>query len=156
MPRLLRSSYQGVGAGAVSSFARGISKAALERAGVKVQAGRNGKYNAARTPYNGVIYDSKLEAAAAAMLDLMQVGGLVTRWERQPTFDLHAGISYRADFRVWYAVGGPRTIDMKGHPTADFKLKKRLYESLYGPLDVVKTVQDLPTVGLSDSDKGGK
>lgn len=140
----------------MSSFARGISKAALEKAGVKTAPARNGKFNATRTEYNGVVYDSKLEAAAAEMLDLMKLGGLVTRWERQVKFELHAELIYRADFQVWYAKGRPRVIDMKGYPTPDFKLKKRLFESLYGPLDVIKTVQDLPTEGLSDSDKGGK
>ena len=112
---------------------------------------RRSKYGNTKTEYGGRVYDSRLEAAAAARLDLMQLGGLVLEWEPQPTFDLGAGITYRADFWVRYATGAPRVIDMKGVQTDVFKLKRRLYEHLYGPLDVVKIVALLPSEGRPDS-----
>lgn len=132
--------------------AAGVSAEYLAKCGIEAPKKRS-KYGAVRTEYDGRVYDSALEATAAAHLDLLMRDGLVLEWEPQPTFDLSAGITYRADFWVRYATGAPRVIDMKGVQTDVFKLKRRLYEHLYGPLDVVKTVAGLPSTGRPDSTK---
>ncbi len=108
---------------------------------------RHSKYNAKPTEYNGVTYASKLEAETAAQLDLLVKAGVVTGWEGQVPFQLHAGIVYVADFVVCYANGGPRTVDTKGVETPVFKLKRKLFEDLYGPLDVIKRAADIPVEG---------
>ena len=119
----------------------------LKRHGIEVPRSRASKYGNRRAEYAGREYDSGLEAQCAAQLDLMKVGGLVLDWEPQVRFDLGNGITYRADFVVQYAKGQPRTIDAKGVQTPEFKLKRKLFEPLYGPLDVVKHARDLPTEG---------
>lgn len=120
----------------------------LKRHGIDIPRSKGSKYGNRRTTYAGVTYDSGLEALVAAQLDFMQrTTGEVTRWERQVTFDLGAGITYRADFVVHYATGAARTIDAKGVLTPEFKLKRKLFEEKYGPLDIVKKWQDTPTEG---------
>ena len=130
------------------SFASGVSAEALARAGVDApQEPKRSKYGNVRAEYAGRIYASKLEARMAEHLDLMKLGGLVLDWTPQPVFDLGADVSYIADFHVTYAKGQPRVIDSKGVLTDVFRLKRKFFEHLYGPLDVVTRVEDLPTEG---------
>ena len=110
------------------------------------EAAKRSKYGAVRTAHAGIVYDSKVEAATAAMLDLMQAAGVVTCWERQVSYDLGAGITYRCDFRVHYPTGQPHVIDVKGVELPAFKLKRKLFEK-YHPLTVIRTPQELPTEG---------
>lgn len=123
-----------------------ISPAYLAKHGIAPPK-RGSKYSAQQTEYNGTTYASKLEAETAAQLDLLVKTGVVTEWEGQVPFQLHAGIVYRADFVVHYKDGGPRTIDSKGMETPEFKLKRKLFEDLYGPLDVIKRAADIPVEG---------
>ena len=55
----------------------------------------------------------------------------------QPVFQLYAGIKYIADFRVYWADGTTTVEDAKGVETDVFKLKKKLYEDMYGKLTVL-------------------
>lgn len=128
-------------------FSSGINPDRLKAAGEDVKPQRNGKYNAHRTEYNGVRYASKLEADTARHLDLLKKGGYVTGWEAQVPFQLHAGIVYRADFVIQYKKGKPRALDSKGMQTPEFKLKRRLFEDLYGPLDVIGRADEVPLEG---------
>ena len=105
------------------------------------------KYGNVKTEYNGHLYDSVLEANAAAQLDLLQRIGRVMKWERQVVYTVGPGITYRCDFRVEYATGTPRVIDLKGVETPEFKLKRKLFEALHGPLDVLKRYGDIPMEG---------
>lgn len=64
-----------------------------------------GKYGAIRTEYNGIRYDSKLEARYAQALDnrwaLPQNDPSRILWYvRQTGFSLEGGVVYRADFLV--------------------------------------------------------
>lgn len=120
----------------------------LKKHGIEVPRNKASKYGNRRTEYAGVTYASGLEALVAAQLDFMQrTTGEVVRWERQVPFDLGSGIRYVADFVVHYATGAPRTIDAKGMLTPEFKLKRKLFEEKYGPLDIVKKWQETPTEG---------
>jgi hypothetical protein len=127
-----------------NSFASGINPAKLSDSDTPKP---RRKYGNIHTEYNGEIYHSVLEANAAAQLDLYKRLGYVTAWERQVAYTVGPGIRYICDFRVEYATGSPRTIDMKGLETAEFKLKRKLFEHLYGPLDVYKRYGDIPMVG---------
>jgi len=118
----------------------------LKKHGIEVPKTRS-KYGAKRTEYGGREYASRLEANCAAQLDRLKAAGLVTEWEPQVRFDLGSGLKYTADFVVHYAKGQPRTIDSKGLETPDFKVRRKLFEERYGPLDVVKDYRDLPTEG---------
>lgn len=96
---------------------------------------KKSKYNNEKTEYNGIKYDSKLEASYAVHLDMAKKHGLIGYWLRQVPFELPGGVRYRVDFLV---VGGPegiRYVDVKGRETDLFKLKKKQVESLY-PVEI--------------------
>ena len=111
------------------------------------QATKRSKYGNVKTKYDGKVFDSKLEAACAAQLDALMKQGFVRSWAGQVRYDLGAKIVYVADFVVDYAEGSRRVIDAKGLSLPIFRLKRRLFESLHGPLDVVKRWQDIPLEG---------
>jgi len=94
------------------------------------------KYNAKRTEYNGVTYDSKREANRAWELDMMIKAGDVLKVERQPRFDIYANgkfiAFYKADFKVFYPKGYFEVEDVKGMRTPMYRIKKKLVEAIYG------------------------
>lgn len=87
----------------------------------------------ART-YNSVLYDSKAEAAYAAELDLRKRTKLIRDWQRQIPFELIVGgkriCRHRVDFRVIEMDGSYTYIEVKGHPTEAWKLRKALLLAL--------------------------
>ena len=96
---------------------------------------RRNKFHAVRSAYNGVMYDSKREAAYAAQLDLRQRAKDIDSWEpKPPRFDLRVNgariCTYQTDFKVsrdgrsWY-------VEVKGHETREWKLKHRLFAALF-------------------------
>jgi hypothetical protein len=50
----------------------------------------------------------------------------------QVPFHLPGGVKYVCDFMVLYKDGLIDFVDVKGFETAEFKMKKKLVESLYG------------------------
>lgn len=89
------------------------------------------KYGAAPTVYDGVRYDSKSEASYARLLELRKAAGQIKDWDRAEKIVLVPGdrkhqIAYWADFRVVENDGSETLIDVKGVPTAVFKLKLKL------------------------------
>jgi len=94
------------------------------------------KYNATRTEYNGVKYDSKREAEYACTLDMLKQAGEVVQWLRQIPFYLPGGVRYVCDFEVFWANGTVEFIDVKGMETATFKQKKKQVEALYAPITI--------------------
>lgn len=122
-----------------------VNPAYLKRHGIETP--KRAKYGNKKTAYDGVEYDSALEANCAAQLDRMKRAGLVTGWDRQVKFPLAAGVKYVADFYVVYATGNPRVIDAKGVELPMFKLKRKLFEEKYGPLTVVTDWQAIPAEG---------
>ena len=129
-----------------SQLAAYTARTGLTAPGATTEAPRN-KYGNVRTTWAGITYDSKAEAATAAMLDLMQAAGVVSFWERQVSYALGAGITYRCDFRVHYPAGSAHVIDVKGYSTPAFKLKRKLFEDQYHPLTVIGSARALPTTG---------
>lgn len=105
------------------------------------------KYGNTPTEHAGVVYASKLEAGVAAQLDLLIRTGFVIRYERQVRYEIGPGIWYDADFCVWYADGSAGVLDAKGVLTPVFKLKKKLFEALHGPLILVMEPGAVPLTG---------
>lgn len=94
------------------------------------------KYRAVKTEYNGVLYDSKAEAAYAEHLDLLARAGGIAWWIRQPTFRLGCPENvYKPDFLV-VTDAGVYVVDVKGVETSKFKKDRRLWAK-YGPCRLV-------------------
>ena len=111
------------------------------------------KYNAQKTMYNGITYDSKKEAKRAAELDLLVKSGAIKWLERQVVYEWYAQYScetacyysetqrYIADFRFFDAskrewiVEDVKGYKKKGKRKSDayqtFLRKKKIVEALY-------------------------
>lgn len=93
---------------------------------------------------DGIVFASKAEARYYCELKLLVKAGRVLWFIRQPSFDLPGGVKYRADFLVVERrmVGDypgstetdtvVRVIDVKGHRTQMYKLKRKQVEAIYG------------------------
>lgn len=96
-----------------------------------------GKYNAIRCTYNGYPYDSKFEAAYAMQLDWRLKAHDIKGWDRQYPIEIWANgekiLRTRVDFRVHENDGSFTLIEAKGFETRDYKLTKRLIETLWLP-----------------------
>lgn len=96
---------------------------------------RRNKYRAIKTEYDGILYDSKAEAARAAELDMLVRAGQIEWWIRQVTFRLGCPENvYRPDFLV-VGYGGVHVEDVKGVDTAKFRRDAKLWRA-YGPCEL--------------------
>jgi len=89
------------------------------------------KFHARQTEYNGRTFHSKKEAKRAQELDWLIRGGEVVFYLRQPMFDLPGGVTYKADFAIYWTDGHVSFEDVKGYRTKDFVMKKKMVESQY-------------------------
>jgi hypothetical protein len=99
------------------------------------------KYHAKRTEIDGITFDSKAEGEYYLHLKQQLKEGNIKWFELQPSFELQEGfrktgrfirpIVYVADFEVYYHDGSVEIIDVKGFETADFKIKRKLFEKKY-------------------------
>lgn len=106
--------------------------------------GKKNKFNAKRTEYNGIRYDSKLEARYAEALDGRIASGEVVFRLRQVPLHLPGGVVYRCDFVEFHADGTVHFVDVKGMETPEFKIKKKIVEATYPiKIELVKRVKDL-------------
>ena len=98
--------------------------------------------NAKKQEYNNFLYDSKFEAKHAEDLDYMIKAGEIKSYEQQKTLDLivngYIVCTYRIDFIVYHLDGTTEYIEMKGYDTPLWRLKWKLFESLYSDLPDVK------------------
>ena len=99
------------------------------------------KYNNKKTVIDGIVFDSKKEAARYQDLKILERVGLIQGLEIQPIFALQESyiiggrkvraLTYRADFA--YFEGNQKVVeDVKGMRTAVYKIKKKLFEYKYG------------------------
>lgn len=101
---------------------------------------RRNKYNAQKTSYKGVMYDSKLEARVAYRIDLMMERGAgaekVASVERQVAFSFdHNGThicKYVCDFVLTFADGHKEWWDAKGVEMREGRIKSKLMLAFYG------------------------
>lgn len=96
------------------------------------EAVRGQKYNARRTHYRGVVYDSAAEAHRAAQLEFLVRAGRVVRWqrgERQTVLDDGRGnkVTYKPDFLVWTDEHHCHAEDVKGAVPRDFRIRAILF-----------------------------
>ena len=107
------------------------------------------KYNAKKSEYEGIVFDSRKEMTKYIELRAWQRAGHVTMIELQPEFELQPGyigpdgkkvrpIIYRADFLVTYAGGRQVVIDTKGFKTKDFLLKKKILLYKYPKIEFLE------------------
>lgn len=98
---------------------------------------KRSKYGNVRTEHNGVVYDSKAEAARAKELDEMAAGGLIAFWVAHPKFRLGCPENvYVADALVVGLDGlGTWVEDVKGKRTAKFNRDVKLWRK-YGPCNL--------------------
>jgi hypothetical protein len=100
--------------------------------------GRDSSWSTAKkTPYRGVLYDSKAEARRAETLDMLERAGKIASWRRAPRFDLTAGAEdvvvgwYTPDFLVVHLDGTREAIEVKGRASRDLALRLNLFRALY-------------------------
>lgn len=108
---------------------------------------RTNKFHAVKTEVDGIMFDSKKEAARYLELKLLQKAGKIRSLEIHKRWPLEVnGIkigAYESDFN--YAVDHPRMHDDDGTPvsmlvvedckgvrTPLYRLKKKIVEALYG------------------------
>ena len=104
------------------------------------QSSFNSKYRAVRQTYNGVNYDSKLEASRAYELDMLVKAGEIKGYDRQFKVDLYfynkrgeqiPFKSWKVDFRVHNNDGSFTLEEVKGLELADFKMKRTICEKVW-------------------------
>lgn len=99
------------------------------------------KFNAKKTVVDGITFHSKREADYYCELKLRVRAGEVEWFELQPEFLLQEGFTYRgkrhreikyiADFKIGYPDGRIEVVDVKGHKTKEYQLKKKLLLKKY-------------------------
>jgi len=94
------------------------------------------KFNAIPVEFDGIRFDSKKEGRYYNELK-MRLKGDVLFFLRQVPFDLPGGVKYRVDFEVFYKDGTVEFIDVKGHRTKDYIMKKKMVESMY-PVKIIE------------------
>jgi len=106
------------------------------------QKSYNSKYKSIRQTYNGINYDSRLEASRAYELDLMVKAGQIKGYERQFKVDLYvynkAGDkipfkSWKVDFCVDNGDGTYTLEEVKGMELPDFKMKRDICTKIWLP-----------------------
>jgi hypothetical protein len=96
------------------------------------------KYNATKTMVDGLLFDSKREAAYYSELKIREKAGEVTGVEMQRPFALLGTngtlmATFRADFCFWDNTADRfRCIDVKGFDTPVGKLKRKMMKGLLG------------------------
>jgi Protein of unknown function (DUF1064) len=106
-----------------------------------------GKYHAIRTVYDGYPYDSKFEAQTAMTLDWRLKARDIKAWTRQFPIEIRSPQGElirrtKVDFRIEHNDGSFELLECKGFETRDYRIIKRLIETLWLPehLDYVYTV----------------
>ena len=103
---------------------------------------RKNKCNAKKVTVDGIQFDSQDESNFYLHLKELKKLGKIKDFELQPEYELQPRftnpkgkkilpIKYRADFLVFHNDGTQEVVDVKGFETADFKLKKKMFEYKY-------------------------
>jgi hypothetical protein len=95
------------------------------------------KYGAKKTTVNGIVFDSKAEAARYCQLAKDVKDGLIHNLVIKPKFKFACGIKYTPDFSYNLSSNNALWLeDVKGCVTRDFKMRLKLLKHEFG-LDVV-------------------
>lgn len=93
------------------------------------------KFKAKATENDGIKFISRLESRWYSIIKDMQDSGEVLFFLRQVPFHLPGGVTYRADFMLFFTDGRVEVWEAKGFPTPEWVIKKKLVESLY-PIEI--------------------
>ena len=105
-----------------------------------IQKPYRSKYNNVRQTYNGVNYDSRLEASRAYELDMLVKAGQIKGYDRQYKVQLYYYDSngkqydtktWKKDFCVYNLDGTFTLEEVKGVETPDYKWKRDLLENVW-------------------------
>lgn len=100
------------------------------------------KFNNRKTEYNSNVYDSKMEAEAAQMLDLLVRANRLLDVQRQVRYELRGPngghiCDHIVDFLVTGPDGQKKVFEVKGFQTDVWKLKKKLFEDTFPDIPYV-------------------
>jgi hypothetical protein len=123
---------QGKGIGSGDSVTKAIAQLAF-RDRLRRRHMPRSKYNAKKTLVDGIIFDSKKEAARYVELKLLQKQGHIKNLERQVRVDVTHNATllffWKADFA--YFENGKRIYeDVKGFETPLWRLKKKILKAM--------------------------
>lgn len=102
------------------------------------KSSKRNKYGNKKVEADGYKFDSKLEERYYQKLKLDKRLGHIKDFELQPVFELQPKfkkynktirkIEYKADFKIEHLDGSIEVVDIKGHKTKDFMLKRKLFD----------------------------
>jgi DNA-binding transcriptional regulator YiaG len=121
------------------------------------------KYRNKKTEVNGILFDSKAESEYYVHLMELKTIGVVKEFTLQPKYEVlpafhgQKAVHYIADFRIEYNNGSVYIVDIKGHETAEFKIKRKMYEYLrfgnINPPPPLLVISNDPKYGWIELDK---
>lgn len=97
------------------------------------------KYNAKKVTYDNLQFDSKFECTYYAFLQELVKQGKISALQRQVKYELipkqtneigkflYHPVVYISDFEYDDIQGSHHTVDTKGMPTPDFRIKQKLF-----------------------------
>lgn len=110
------------------------------------------KYNAKKVTFNGITFDSKVEAEYYALLLKKKELGIIKEIELQPSLILNEAFEYfgkkrrkteyRLDFRILYEDGIEVYVDIKGMATPASLMKRKWAESKYPDKQIIWLVKN--------------
>ncbi len=107
----------------------------LPRQGYRIIKQTN-KYKAIKQEYKGGLYHSKKEARYAQELDLRKKAHDIKSWRRQVKIPLDCNgyhiTNYYIDFEITHNDDLIEFVEVKGFETEVWKLKWKIFESIYG------------------------
>lgn len=98
------------------------------------------KYGAKKTSFEGIVYDSKMEADFAVLLSMRLKAKDIKGWERQKQIELYYFTSsgqkifykkWKVDFLIFHNDGTKELAEVKGFPTPDFLIKETLLKTVW-------------------------
>jgi hypothetical protein len=94
------------------------------------------KYSNVKIEYDGLKFDSKLEARRYLALKLLKQAGDIRWFETQPSFRITRVQRYIPDFIVCGKDGTIWCEDAKGVQTKEFKIKAQLFRERYPDIEL--------------------
>jgi hypothetical protein len=97
----------------------------------------------AERTFQGRTYASKAECRYAQELELLRLSGAIRSWDPQFPIPLEVNgllvCKIVIDFRVQWKDGRTSLVEVKGHETPEYKLKRKLFRAVMGyDFEVVK------------------
>lgn len=94
------------------------------------------KFNAKSIEHDGIRFDSLKEGRFYKKLKVLQESGEVVGFLRQVPLHLPGGVRYVMDFLIFYSDGRCEGVEVKGFETPEWKIKKKIVDTLYPWLEI--------------------